>query len=202
MNDTVRTETARRLGALRRQFPELLAELAPGGRSPAVPGPPPGPSGGARSTAPLRLHISDAIRDITDGVTELEEAVHDRLDLPRPQRARAPRRIGRLLSLLDRIGRDAVLAEHVLDEARRMSRRCSRALGGSEAMTAVDGRCPWCASVSLRAFPERRAVLCINPGCRCEDPGCGCRTDPAHRHSWPQRELPDGLPHDPLGSGA
>lgn len=192
---SLRAETARWLGALRSRFPELLDELAPGGRSPAVPAATPGPVNRSRTTAPLRLHVSDAIRDITDGVVELEEAVHARLGLPRPRHARVPQRIDRLLGLLDRIGEHPVLAEHVRDEARRMARRCARVLGESEPMTVVEGRCPWCDSVSLRAFPERRTVLCINPGCRCDDPECDCRTDPAHRHAWPLHERhgsPDG----------
>ncbi len=46
------------------------------------------------------------------------------------------------------------------------------------------GRCPWCDSVSLRAFPDRGAVLCVNPACRCPEPDCGCHDDPAYRHTW------------------
>ncbi|MEV7089051.1 hypothetical protein AB0O07_24710 [Streptomyces sp. NPDC093085] len=199
------------LDLLVRQFPELLAELAPGPatatagdrpyRSPdrlaadservraerrdallveqrhglTVPG---------RTTAPLRLHISDAIRDITDGVVELEEAVHAKLGLNRPPRAPVPERLLRLARLLDRAAVHPVLAAHVRDEARRMARRCGRALGDTEPMARVAGRCPWCDSVSLRAFPSRGAVLCVNPGCRCDDTECDCRTDPAHRHVW------------------
>ncbi len=77
-----------------------------------------------------------------------------------------------------------MLAAHVRDELRRMARRCGRALGDTESMVRVGGRCPWCDSVSLRAFPARRAVLCVNPACRCSGPDCDCRTDPAFRHVW------------------
>ncbi|MEE1803834.1 hypothetical protein PUR57_35070 [Streptomyces sp. JV176] len=201
------------LDLLNRQFPELLTELVPGPgpgtttagdrphRTPdrlaadsarvraerrdallveqrhglAVPG---------HSTAPLRLHISDAIRDITDGVVELEEAVHDKLALGRPRRATVPERLERLARLLDRIAAHRVLAAHVRDETRRMARRCGRALGDTEPMARVGGRCPWCDSVSLRAFPSRGAVLCVNPACRCDAGECDCRTDPAYRHLW------------------
>ncbi|MFS0696586.1 hypothetical protein [Streptomyces nitrosporeus] len=195
---------------LLRQFPELLHELAPARRSPSAP-PPDGarphaargrtraereealrveqahgltPSGPA--TAPLRLHVSDTIRDITDGVVELDEAVHDRLRLPRPRRAQVPERLLRVAALLGRASEDAVLAAHIRDETRRMARRCTRALGAAEPVVRVSGRCPWCDSVSLRAFPARRAVLCVNPACRCADRDCDCRTDPAHRHTWTQ----------------
>ncbi|MGD9485037.1 hypothetical protein WDH52_17570 [Streptomyces sp. TRM70308] len=187
----LRADTAHWLGALRRQFPELLDELAPGGSSPGLPRAVPGPASPSRTTAPLRLHVSDAVRDITDGVTELEEAVRDRLRLGRARRATVPQRVARVLALLDQIQEHPVLAEHVRDEARRMARRCARVLGESEPMTALATRCPWCGSVSLRAFPERGAVLCINPACRCDEADCDCRTDPAHRHAWPDGGLPD-----------
>ncbi|MEU8519769.1 hypothetical protein [Streptomyces sp. NBC_01216] len=194
--------------ALLRQFPELLSELAPGRSGPsngfaerrptageaeelrrerreallmeqrhglAVPG---------HSAAPLRLYVSDALRDITDGVVELDEAVHDKLGLGRPRHARVPQRLARVLALLDRAADHPTLVAHVRDESRRMARRCARALGDSESMVRVRGRCPWCASVSLRAFPARRAVLCVNPACRCEDERCDCHSDPAYRHVW------------------
>lgn len=178
------------IGALGRQFPELLGELAPGRRSPSSPSPYRGGSTARTSggTAPLRLHVSDAVRDITDGVVELDEAVHDRLRLPRPRRAQVPQRLARIAELLESAADDLVLLTHIRDEARRMARRCARELGEAEPVVRVPGRCPWCDSVSLRAFPARRAVLCVNPACRCDDEQCDCRTDPAHRHCWPDSE--------------
>lgn len=197
-----------------RQFPELLVELAPSAgatrrsddRPSAAPGPAERAARAARLRAereeallneqrhglsvpghgavPIRLHVSDAIRDITDGVTELEEAVYDRLGLDRPRRADVPRRLTRLTGLLDRVAADTTLARHVRDEVRRMARRCARALGEVETMVRLSGRCPACDSVSLRAFPASRKVVCVNPGCRCEAPGCDCATDPAFRHLW------------------
>ncbi|MFG2590980.1 hypothetical protein [Streptomyces sp. NPDC048438] len=193
---------------LLKQFPELLGELAPAHRSPSAPSPdsarPSAPQGRTRTereealraeqlhgltpsgptTAPLRLHVSDAIRDITDGVVELDEAVHDRLRLPRPRRAQVAERLLRVASLLGQAAGDALLTAHIRDEVRRMARRCTRVLGSAEPVVRVRGRCPWCDSVSLRAFPARRAVLCVNPACRCADRECDCRTDPAHRHAW------------------
>ncbi|WP_418962869.1 hypothetical protein [Streptomyces lavendofoliae] len=198
---------------LLRQFPELLTELAPApgrGGAGAADRPAPGPARLAARSArlrderreallneqrhglsvpghtasPIRLHVSDAIRDITDGVTELEEAVYDRLGLGRPRRADVPERLRRLTALLGRVSGDPTLAAHVRDELRRMARRCARALGEAETMVRVSGRCPWCDSVSLRAFPESRAVVCVNPGCRCGVPDCDCPTDPAFRHVW------------------
>ncbi|MEU3606316.1 hypothetical protein AB0E83_12795 [Streptomyces sp. NPDC035033] len=193
--------------ALVRQFPELAEELAPGRRSPAgtAPAAPP-PGAGAllrqerreallleqrhglavpgHGAAPIRLHVSDCIRDVTDGVVELEEAVRARLGLPRPPRAGVIERLRRIVGLLDDIAAHPVLARHVRDEVRRMARRCARTLGEAESVVRVAGRCPWCDSVSLRAFPDRRAVLCVNPACMCADPVCGCQDDPAYRHLW------------------
>ncbi|MEU6982744.1 hypothetical protein ABZ946_04895 [Streptomyces sp. NPDC046324] len=195
--------------SLARQFPELAEELAPGRRSPtgaAPTAPHPGrdelireerrealllrqrhglvvPGHGA---APIRLHVSDAIRDITDGVVELEEAVRTRLGLSRPGRATVVERLRRTTALLDEIAGHPDLARHVRDELRRMARRCARTLGDTETVVRVSGRCPWCDSVSLRVFPDRRAVLCVNPACVCTDEVCGCQDDPAYRHLWPE----------------
>ncbi|MFI2519778.1 hypothetical protein, partial [Streptomyces sp. NPDC018967] len=205
------THAALWIGLLLKQFPELSAELAPGRTTPAHRPAAPAPADLAErlreereealllqqrhglvalghSAAPLRLHISDTIRDITDGVTELEEAVRDRLGLPRVRRASVAERLRRIAALLDGIDADPVLAAHVRDETRRMARRCARALGDTETVVRVSGRCPWCDSVSLRAFPDRGAVLCINPACRCTAPLCGCHDDPAYRHTWEEGE--------------
>ncbi|RDG35983.1 hypothetical protein [Streptomyces corynorhini] len=207
---TATADAALWLGTLAQQFPELLTELLPGRTSPSgdrqhrTPARLAAESARVRaerqdalltrqrhgltapgySAAPLRLPISDAIRDITDGVIELEEAVYDKLGLGRPRRAPVPERLGRLVRLLHRVAAHPVLAAHVRDETRRMARRCSHALGDTEPMVRVSGRCGWCDSVSLRAFPSRGAVLCVNPGCRCDAPECDCRTDPAYRHLW------------------
>ncbi|MFJ8695341.1 hypothetical protein [Streptomyces roseolilacinus] len=205
--------------ALLRQFPELLTELAPGRPSPGTaperrraPSPETarrvreerrdallveqrhGLTAPGYSAAPLRLHVSDAVRDITDGVIELDEAVHDKLGLGRPRHARVPQRLVRIAGLLDRVAGHPALAAHVRDESRRMARRCARVLGDSESIVRVRGRCPWCDSVSLRAFPARRAVLCVNPACRCDAAECDCRTDPAYRHVWHEGEW-EGLAH-------
>ncbi|MGK5631216.1 hypothetical protein, partial [Streptomyces sp. URMC 123] len=147
------------------------------------------PLGGG--AAPVRLHVSDAIRDITDGVVELEEAVLDRLGRGRPRKADVVTRLRRIAALLTDIGDDAVLAGHVLTEARRMARRCGQALGEAEPLVRVAGRCPWCDSVSLRAFPVRRAVLCVNPACRCSDEDCARGDSPAYRHTWPEERWPE-----------
>ncbi|MFD9906365.1 hypothetical protein [Streptomyces sp. NPDC059063] len=151
------------LGALARRFPDLVDELtpSPGGALRERPGAP--RVGG--TSAPVRLYVSDAIRDITDGVVELEEAVRERLGLRRVAPAPVPVRLRRIAGLLDRVADHPDLAAHVADEARRMTHRCARALGDPEQLVRVAGRCPACDSVSLRAFPERAVVRCVNPAC-------------------------------------
>ncbi|WP_446040246.1 hypothetical protein [Streptomyces sp. SID1121] len=161
---TDRTGSALWIAALLRHFPELLTELAPTAGRVLRERPGAAPTGG--SVAPLRLYVSDAIRDVTDGVVELEEAVRERLGLPRVAAASVPVRLRRVAGLLERIGGDPDLAAHVEDETRRMARRCARALGDPEQLVRVAGRCPACDSVSLRAFPERATVMCVNPVCR------------------------------------
>jgi hypothetical protein len=138
------------------------------------------------SAAPIRLHISDTIRDVTDGVVELEEAVNAKLRLGRPRRAGVPERLRRIAALLDQVAAHPVLARHVRDETRRMARRVAHALGDTEALVRLPGRCPWCDSVSLRSAPAHGTVLCVNPACRCDDPACGCHDDPSYRHLWTQ----------------
>ncbi|MGW0577218.1 hypothetical protein ACWD25_14870 [Streptomyces sp. NPDC002920] len=212
-DDRAVAQAALWIGTLLQQFPELSVELVPGRTTPAArrgasaPAPDAlsarlreereealllqqrhGLTAPGHSAAPLRLHVSDAIRDITDGVVELEEAVRERLGLPRPRRAPVPERLRRIAALLDGIAADPVLAAHVRDETRRMARRCARVLGDTETVVRISGRCPWCDSVSLRAFPDRGAVLCVNPACRCSDPDCGCHDDPAYRHTWDEGE--------------
>ncbi|MFJ1550195.1 hypothetical protein [Streptomyces sp. NPDC088246] len=152
------------ISSLIRRFPELLQELTPstgGGLRERRGG---GQTAG--TVAPMRLYVSDAIRDITDGVVELEEAVRDRLGLRRLAAAPVPVRLRRIAELLEQIGLHPDLAAHVEDETRRMARRCARALGDPEQLVRVAGRCPACDCVSLRAFPERGTVMCVNPACR------------------------------------
>lgn len=152
------------IASLIRRFPDLVDELAPAAHG----GPRERRGGGpiAGTTLPVRLHISDAVRDITDGVVELEEAVRERLGLRAVASAPVPVRLRRIAGLLERIEDDPVLAGHVADETRRMAARCARALGDPEQMVRLPGRCPVCDSVSLRAFPERAEVRCVNPVCR------------------------------------
>ncbi|MET7438613.1 hypothetical protein ABZS63_13590, partial [Streptomyces sp. NPDC005568] len=119
---------------------------------------------------PAGPHLADAVRDITDGVTELEEAVRERLGLRPVAPAPVPVRLRRVAGLLERIARDPLLAAHVEEEARRMAARCARALGDPEPSVRLPGRCPRCGAASLRAFPERNEV-------RCADPVCGALPD-------------------------
>ncbi|MFF0022287.1 hypothetical protein ACFYQQ_17100 [Streptomyces sp. NPDC005496] len=152
------------IGSLIRRFPDLVQEPARGARDGPVSAPDSGPA------HPAGPHLADAVRDITDGVTELEEAVRERLGLRPVAPAPVPVRLRRVAGLLERIARDPLLAAHVEEEARRMAARCARALGDPEPSVRLPGRCPRCGAASLRAFPERNEV-------RCADPVCGALPD-------------------------
>ncbi|EFL01073.1 conserved hypothetical protein, partial [Streptomyces sp. SPB78] len=130
---------------LARQLPDLVEELAPSaGARPASAPRAPGPAERAaraallaveraealrneqhhglavpgHGAAPIRLHVSDALRDIGDGVTELEEALFERLGHGRPRRAPVAERLTRIAALLGRTAADPALARHARDELR------------------------------------------------------------------------------------
>ncbi|KRV49705.1 hypothetical protein AQ490_18515 [Wenjunlia vitaminophila] len=175
------------LAALARRFPELLDALEPSHQTPT-----PTRGQGRRERhgpgTPVRLNVSEAVQYVTERVLRLENTLRDRCGLPPGSRGTVQVRLGRIAALLDRAGDDPVLLRQVLDEISALTRRCDRALGDAEPVVRLRRRCPLCDSVSLRVFPLRRAVLCVNPACRCAAPACDCRLDTAHRHCWPQDE--------------
>ncbi len=134
------------------------------------------------SPAPLRLEVLDTESVITEGVAVLEVTVCQWLDITPLTGAASAERITRLVGLLDRIAALEELAGYVLDEARRLNRRAAAALGDTEPVHRIDGRCPVCRAKSLRAFPEREVVACANSGCRCDDEACPCAD--GRRHVW------------------
>ncbi|GIH27629.1 hypothetical protein Aph01nite_59390 [Acrocarpospora phusangensis] len=136
------------------------------------------------SKAPLNLGVLDAQVDITVSIRELEEAVCDRLGITPLAGASAIDRITRIIALLSRIAVDDELAEHVLAEGTRLERRARQALGDDEPVYKIKGRCPVCDSVSLRAFPDRQVVVCVNSQCVCDDLMCLCHATKPIRHRW------------------
>ncbi|MCG5220283.1 hypothetical protein [Streptosporangium sp. KLBMP 9127] len=140
--------------------------------------------------APLDLAVLDALAVITVGVAELEAAVADRLGLTPLHRASTAARITRIIGLLDRIAVQDDLAGHVEAEAVRLARSARRALGDTEPVHQLDARCPVCDSRSLRAFPERGLVMCVNASCQCTDVECLCHHPRPRRHWWPANEWP------------
>ncbi|GAT68886.1 hypothetical protein PS9374_04551 [Planomonospora sphaerica] len=143
--------------------------------------------GGGR--APLRLEVLDAETVITYGVVELKAAVCERLGLTPRTGVTPVEAITRMIGLLDRIAAHEDLAEHVLSEARAMNSRAGHVLGDAEPVVRLDARCPICSAKSLRAFPDRELVVCVNGSCRCEDEGCGCRLERPVRHRWEYHAL-------------
>lgn len=134
------------------------------------------------SPAPIRLEVVDAERVIVSGLIIVEGTVCEWLGLTPADAAAPVERINRLVGLLDRIAAFPDLARWVLAEVRRLNRVAGRAVGDVEEVRRIDGRCPVCASRSLRAYPEREVIACVNPGCQCADDACPC--DRGFRHMW------------------
>lgn len=140
--------------------------------------------------APLRIDVLDALDAIEHGLIDVEVRVCERLGLTPLTRFDSRQRIARLVVLLGRISGLPDLAEDVLDDINRMSATAARALGDSERIHRIDARCPICTCLSLRAFPERERVICVNNYCRCTEGGCPCQDEFPSRHSWHWVEWP------------
>jgi hypothetical protein len=135
--------------------------------------------------APLRLDVLDSIGDVHAGVTALEVAVCERLQIVAVLRGDTGARIAHIVGHLERIAGWPDLADHVTAEAVRLRRLAGRCVGDNEPVHRIDGRCPICNARSLRAFPDREVVACINASCRCDDEEeCPCWWDPPRRHRW------------------
>lgn len=137
------------------------------------------------SKAPLRLEVFDAMMDISESLRELEAAVCDRLGLTPLKGYDGGARITRIIGLLERITVIDDIADHVLRESARLNRKARQALGDTEPIHKIKARCPICDSMSLRAFTERELVICVDPGCECDDEECPCKYDKPVRHMWP-----------------
>lgn len=140
--------------------------------------------------APLNLHVLDTRDNIVIAVAELEEAVCETLGLTPLVHPTTAERITRLIGLLDRIAHHEDLGAHVHAEAVRLRQAARIALGEAEPVVRLSARCLYCDSVSLRAFPERATVACVNPTCRCDDQDCPCAWETPKRHSWPFERWP------------
>jgi hypothetical protein len=143
------------------------------------------------SKAPLRLEVFDAMVDIDESIKELEAAVCDHLGLTPLKGCNGAARITRIIGLLDRITVIEDIADHVLRESARMNRKARQALGEAEPIHKIKARCPICDSMSLRAFTERELVICVDPGCECDDEECPCKFDKPVRHMWPVDQWED-----------
>lgn len=141
------------------------------------------PIGGAH--APLNLTVLDALRDIELDLAELEAAVCERVAPDLAPSPTADARLDRLDDLLGQVAADYDLAKLVAQETSRLAALAGRILGDAEPVLRVDGRCPHCDALSLRAFPNRLLILCVNRACQCEDWLCGCRDEHRPtRHEW------------------
>lgn len=144
------------------------------------------------SPAPIDLVVPSTLKDVTDDLGDLQDAVLERHAPDMAPAHTTPRRIGRIINLLHRIGADDVLLDHVLSETRRMLARVRYALGESEEVRQLALRCPVCGARSLHELPARGVVVCGNAACRCTAPDCRCADpDRPRRHEW--SALPEGI---------
>jgi hypothetical protein len=139
--------------------------------------------------APMDLSVFDARTHIAISIVELEEALCDKLELT-PQQGNTAGIIGRLIGLLDRIDLHDDLADHVYAEAARLRQTARIVLGEHEPVVRLTARCPNCGSLSLRAYPERYTVACIDTTCQCDDQDCPCQRAESWRHIWPYERWP------------
>lgn len=142
------------------------------------------------SRAPLSVAVLDATAVITAGIKTIEATVCEWLGLTPLAGATPHDRITRLVGLLGRIETLDELAVWVDAEAARLNRQARGVLGDSEPVHRLDARCPICDAVSLRAFPEREVVICVNDGCVCTDEACGCNAPRPRRHRWHYAQWP------------
>lgn len=140
--------------------------------------------------APLSVAVLDAKTAITAGVTAIEETVCAWLGINPLVGATTRECITRIISLLGRIEALDELARWVDTEAARLNRQARAVLGDSEPVHRINARCPICDARSLRAFPEREVVICVNDECRCTDEGCRCNGTRPGRHRWAYAEWP------------
>ncbi|MEO3856192.1 hypothetical protein [Acrocarpospora sp. B8E8] len=138
--------------------------------------------------APLRLDVLVTTGEIHAGVADLEDAACDQLQITPLAGASTEQRIARVIGLLDRVAAWPDLADHVTDEAVRLRRLAGRAIGDNEAILRIDARCSICDARSLRAFPDRGVVVCVNKACRCAYEDCPCWWDPPRNHRWPEEQ--------------
>lgn len=142
------------------------------------------------SRAPLSVAVLDAKAAIAAGVTTTEDAVCEWLGLTPLAGATTRERITRIISLLARIEALDELATWVDAEAARLNRQARAVLGDSEPVHRLDARCPVCDARSLRAFPEREVVICVNDDCACTDDACPCNAARPRRHRWAYAQWP------------
>ncbi|MER7363593.1 hypothetical protein [Nonomuraea wenchangensis] len=139
--------------------------------------------------APMNLSVFDARTLIMVSVAELEEAVCDKLGLSTLPGSTADT-ITRLIGLLDRISLHDDLMDHVHAEAARLRQTARAVLGEAEPVVRLTARCIHCRSLSLRAYPERATIACVDPTCRCDDQDCPCQREEPWRHVWPYERWP------------
>jgi hypothetical protein len=132
--------------------------------------------------APLNITVLDTLIAETFALVELEQEIREKLGFRQVPARDAVEAAGWIGSALPALQNDPDLLEHTRREADRCARALRAALNDAEPVHPIKAGCPVCDAMSLRAFPEREVIACINPACRCGDAGCGCQD--GRRHRW------------------
>lgn len=142
------------------------------------------------SRAPLALNVLDTVTAIGSGVIAIEKATCEWLGITPLVDAGTGQRITRIIGLIRRIEALEELAIYVDAESARLNRWAGSAIGDTEPVHKIKARCPICDAKSLRAFPHRELVICVNANCVCDQQDCRCTADRPLRHRWPYDQWP------------
>lgn len=132
--------------------------------------------------APLNVTVLDTLISERFALVELEQEIRETLGFRTLPGRDAVEAAGWIGSALPALADHPDLLEHTRQEAARCATALRGAMNDTEPVHPIKAGCPVCDSMSLRAFPERELIACINPACRCEDDNCECQQ--GRRHRW------------------
>lgn len=144
-----------------------------------------GISGPGYSAAPVRVDVVDAEADAYRVLWDLEERICLRLGARTVALATTAERCKRVDRMLDGLTDHLDLLMYVGYQVKRLVRKLRAVVGDREQINKITEPCPFCGRPSLRAFPEREIVACVNARCNCGNEDCRCaRVSRPGTHRW------------------
>lgn len=117
------------------------------------------------TASPVTDQVLDVKVDVESTVAKLWLLVHDRTgSVTSIERQPVPVMARWLADCLPGMD-DADLVELLGRESRRCAAAMVRATGRTEPVLKLDGRCPDCRCLSLRAWPLKETAKCVTPSC-------------------------------------